>query len=129
MHSLLIFLAVAAAPSAVPPRYDLDCTGGRAWAVGGSSEKIAAHYRVDTVAGRWCRDACDAIEPVVMADAGHVVLKQQEVGPTSRDKVSETVDLSSGRWLDLFEGEYPPGDYWRTEGICKLMPFTPLPAS
>ena len=131
MRAILSILLLAAAPAApaasAPPRFDLDCSGGRAWAIGGESEKIAAHYRVDTVAGKWCRDECAVANPIASSRDAEIVFKQQEAGPASRDKFSETVDLSTGAWLDLFEGEYPPGDYWRSEGVCRIAPFTPLP--
>lgn len=124
--SALLSALLLAAPTAPPPRFDLECAGGRAWAAGGEVSRIVARYRVDTLAGRWCRDECATSETVMLASGGKLIFKQRDAA--SGDRYSETVDLATGAWRDHFEGEYPPGDYWDTQGTCTLAPFTTLPS-
>jgi hypothetical protein len=125
--TLTAMMLLTAAPAIAADRFDLDCSGQRRWSAEGADSPVTAHYRVDLVAKRWCRDDCALVAPIVSATPARVVFVAKAATPTEPDAQDEAVDLASGAWRDLFVGAYPPGDYWQSTGTCKLAPFTALP--
>lgn len=123
----IMILAACATPAAAADQFDLLCKGQQRFAVNGATQPVEARYRVDTAARRWCRDQCFSVEALIGATPEKLVFKSRPKTPPSEEVTDESFERATGKWVDLYVGPYPPGEYASTEGRCEVAPFSGFP--
>lgn len=118
-------LLLAAVPAQAADQFDLLCQGQRKWTPDGAAEPVTARYHVDAAAGKWCRDDCWETLPLA-ASSPRLVFKSKPKAPGQDESFDESVAADGSGWTDIYQGPYPPGDYWSIAGQCTVAPFTGL---
>lgn len=129
MRSLLLSLALIATPATAADQFDLVCKGTIKESYQGRERPIEVRYRVDLAAGTYCWWQCKTIATIKAVEPGRLVF--QLVGPTlpRQTRITETVDRTTGAWIDERDNGDPWEGYSSSKGTCEPAPFSGFPAT
>jgi len=124
---ILAAASLAAAPAMAANQFDLVCKGQQKLARDGAPQPVEAHYRVDLAAGSWCRDQCVGVDKIAAAGPDRIAFKAHPKAGDQDEEIDESFERTSGKWIDLYAGPYPPGEFASTEGKCEVAAFSGFP--
>ncbi|MBU3076530.1 hypothetical protein [Sphingomonas quercus] len=127
LFCLTLAIGLATTPALAADQFDLLCKGQQKFTPDGAATPIEAHYRVDVAAGSYCRDQCIGIDKLAGAAPGKIAFKAHAKANEQDELVDESYEPATGKWVDLYAGPYPPGEYAATEGKCEAATFSGFP--
>ncbi|MDP3493969.1 MAG: hypothetical protein Q8R82_12715 [Hyphomonadaceae bacterium] len=116
-------LALAGAAQAAPTQFDLICAGTLETME--KTEPYSTRYRIDTAAGRFCRDACDSAGKIQQTTADMITFTKEIDDAAGRTRLhyisrhtGDLVDTTIDQRLRFMSN---------AKGSCKPAPFSGFP--
>lgn len=120
MRALIVALGLMAAPAATAQQFDLVCK-----TYGKTIENL--RIRVDLEKGLWCQGDCTHAVKIQAIEPNRLVFVEHNQTYSDDTAYSQTVDRTTGEYIDSYYSPGRFGSYSRTEGKCEPVPFSGIP--
>ena len=124
---LLALTVVLAVPAMAADQFDLHCVGEARDRTFAKPKPFDFRFRVDLVAGAWCRESCRTVQKIAAVEPGRIVfaLHNEEIGNPIYSYT--IVDRATGRYTYRFSDPKTDGINSTEEGACSPEPFSGFP--